>query len=838
MKTNPALNSRPPCLALLALALGLAWQTWSVQPAQAEVITDGTVGPVQTLNGFIELPQTLGTVVGNNLFHSFNRFDLTQDETAYFTTTAANLAHVIARVTGGTASKINGTLALLPATGSRPDFYFINPAGVTFGAHSMVDVPAAFHVSTAQRLIFADGSAWDTSQAQVSTLSAAPPQAFGFLDSAPAASVTFNNRDLTTGQLSLGDCTSDCVHSLTMNDGAYVDIVAGNIQFEDTDLYPADYGDFRLVAVGSQGATIPTTGEVNATLTGSLAMQNSTLSPESQSQASNIAVYAGDVNLGYEGELYIFNIGDWAGGEIIVKASRSITLGEGAEINAVARSTGKAPDVRIQAASLTADGSFNLNNPEKTTGIYSESNESSSGASGNVTVNVSGNISLQGGAIISTTSNGIGNAGNINISAENITLDRQGQTGEYSKTGIFSDTNSMNPTAGDAGNITVVASDTLTLQNGAAISSKTDGIGLGGKVTANTRNLTIDGLASVGLFTGITSQANYGSQGNAGRVEVIAQESLLIREAGAITSDTYGTGRAGEVVVNTGNLTIDSAGSNYFTGISSEATNSSSGQTGNVNVTAAKHITLVNQGQLSIRSTATVTDPNLLEMSRLTVTTPYLELADHGAITAAATGNTNASQILIEAGNLTIDNAAVSTASHDGNGGPITLNIGDLGQLRDARITTSVDGNNGNGGDITLNAAYFLMQTGFIQANTSAPLASGGEINLGVQNLLPSAASLEVGGGQIRDFQPGVFGRNIIQAAAPFGVNGDIALATPQLDLSGALVSLNAGLVDYRSLLTPACQTVPGSAVSVQHRGGLPTSSLGPLRPEYKPGSH
>ena len=67
-------------------------------------------------------------------------------QSALFITTTPTLANVISRVTGGSASQINGRLMLLPLAGGAPNFFFINPAGVTFGAGASIDVPGAFHV--------------------------------------------------------------------------------------------------------------------------------------------------------------------------------------------------------------------------------------------------------------------------------------------------------------------------------------------------------------------------------------------------------------------------------------------------------------------------------------------------------------------------------------------------------------------------------------------------------------------------------------------------------------------------------------------------------------------
>jgi len=107
-------------------------------------MTDGSVGAVQRFSGSgksFTVPETLGKLKGNNLFHSFARFNIDAGESATFTTQTASIQNVISRVTGGEVSSIHGLLELQAAAGSRPDFYFINPAGVVFGAGARVDVP-------------------------------------------------------------------------------------------------------------------------------------------------------------------------------------------------------------------------------------------------------------------------------------------------------------------------------------------------------------------------------------------------------------------------------------------------------------------------------------------------------------------------------------------------------------------------------------------------------------------------------------------------------------------------------------------------------------------------
>jgi cytochrome c peroxidase len=74
-----------------------------------------------------------GVNVGGNLFHSFQYFSVAVGETALFTTTTPGINNVISRVTGGYPSFIDGTIRLQAASGA-PNFFLINPNGVTFTA--------------------------------------------------------------------------------------------------------------------------------------------------------------------------------------------------------------------------------------------------------------------------------------------------------------------------------------------------------------------------------------------------------------------------------------------------------------------------------------------------------------------------------------------------------------------------------------------------------------------------------------------------------------------------------------------------------------------------------
>src|SRR5215217_300577 len=159
----------------LSLLTGIA--AWPLA-AEAEVVTDGTLGRRVRLTGReVEVGADLGQVRGRNLFHSFERFGVERGGRVTFTG-PRGFDNVISRVTGGEASRIDGTLASkVPGA----DVYLVNPSGIVFGPGARLDVPGSFHASTADEVRFGDGAAFSARDPSGSTLSVAAPEAFGFL---------------------------------------------------------------------------------------------------------------------------------------------------------------------------------------------------------------------------------------------------------------------------------------------------------------------------------------------------------------------------------------------------------------------------------------------------------------------------------------------------------------------------------------------------------------------------------------------------------------------------------------------------------------------------------
>ncbi|MGH8656177.1 MAG: filamentous hemagglutinin N-terminal domain-containing protein [Gammaproteobacteria bacterium] len=232
-------------LTLLALTLGAT--------TQAEITVDGSLGSFRgSLAGpAFQIDANLGRQIGTNLFHSFGAFNINHPESATFTPNGSSgpIANVLSRVTGDSASTIDGALR---STIPNANLFFFNPHGAVFGPHAQLDVPGSFHVSTADYLRLEDGVRFDAQpSAHDALLTTAPPAAFGFLSEQPAGiSVQGSAIELKEGKtLSLVGGDFDFV-------GADLDS-----QGQPTSFLGAPGGRINLASVASSGeVSLGTTG--------------------------------------------------------------------------------------------------------------------------------------------------------------------------------------------------------------------------------------------------------------------------------------------------------------------------------------------------------------------------------------------------------------------------------------------------------------------------------------------------------------------------------------------------------------------------------------------------
>lgn len=153
----------------IGISLATRMGVFGELPGDAQSITlDGSLGPIRSLgNGPVYVIQPGdGRTSGTNLFHSFNRFNLNQGEQANFQSPAA-IQNILVRVTGGSASSIDGVLS---TNNSNANLFLLNPAGILLGRNARLQIGGSFIASTADSFVFADGTQFSAIAPQASPL--------------------------------------------------------------------------------------------------------------------------------------------------------------------------------------------------------------------------------------------------------------------------------------------------------------------------------------------------------------------------------------------------------------------------------------------------------------------------------------------------------------------------------------------------------------------------------------------------------------------------------------------------------------------------------------------
>jgi len=845
-----------------------------IQPVKAEVVTDGTAGAIVTMQGNqYTIDQQLGTMVGDNLFHSFLSFNVKTNETATFTGNSA-IKNVISRVTGGNSSNIDGTIS--SQIGSE-GFYLINPAGIVFGNNAQVDVPASFYATTAKQLIFSNGDIVNSDSPTASSFSIATPQSFGF-------AANSNSK-----------ITIDAV-DLSVKNGNQLSFVANNLDVnlnasQNTRLTAAE-GGINLIAQGSSTQVIPvkntdlstgangdifiksTTFDVRGNGSGSVYLQganlelsDSTITADnngSQDAVGKINIQAQNLTMDQSNiDADVLSSGN--GANLVIDVSDKMllnnisnismnsevgTLGDVGQINIKAQDfvmldrsflttsangDGKGGDINISSSSILLDG-YDYRGIGAGVGIRSSSLSSASVARvdgepqvvTNQALGNSGNINIKTNSIdiiqtarISTSTFSKGNAGKVQIDAQQINLDSKSYAGDINKqgepyiTGIFSNTsvfeksnivlgfdattNSISredvrlSASGNAGEI-ILNADNIYIKQTAQVSSSTTSLGNAGTIQVNSQLLDIDSLGLVAASTGLLTESSNASSGDAGSISVNSKQ-LTISNAAVIKSSSATSGQAGSISIN------------------------------------ASAISMYNNGLISVKG-KDKTDNNAINTPTININARSLQLSQQSNISAQSDGTASGGKITVSASNdIILDSLSqISTEANDADAGSITLDTPAL-LLNNGLVTSSVgrlvDGQpviHGNAGDISLNSNSLIMSAGFIQANTQGVSGHGGAIFVNSNQVVSAYNRLAVGGGVPQDFLANS-GENIIQAASPAGSPGKITITSPIDNMTTLLQAVDSSFKPIVVIANNPCEMESGelpSSLIISGRGALP----------------
>lgn len=765
----------------------------------AQVVADPSLGSNVTLNGnTFEI--TNGTIVGGrNLFHSLSRFDVPSGGTASFLNPPA-IVNIFARVTGGTASNIQGTIQ---AQGTA-NLFLLNPQGMLFGPNAQLNLSGSFIATSATGVQFPGGArfAQTTAVDRANLLLAVDPSALLFNQLNPGP---IQNRSTAGG---VGLSTPD--RSLLLVGGAVV--VEGGILFAPNGRIElaalAAPGQVDLTRAGNLlGLTVPldtqtaditlTDGAILATTdnpNGGIGLTGRQISLRNNSianglQRSGITVRAEQLTLQANSFLTTTTANAANAGSIQIQVADTVNVVGRSGIVSFdqAGATGSSGDINLTARRLLLDDRGSL--ISSTTGV---------GQAGMVTIRTTDTVEFTNNSLLSASTNGSGNGGNLLLETGVLKLANNsgllvgalgaGNSGTIAiraRDRIEASQNSLISTlslgSGNAGDLTLDTAQ-LSLQSGSFISADTGGSGNGGNVTIR----ATEAIDLVGQFSlddrqvpSITTRVGIDGTGNGGNLQITTRQ-LRVRGGGSIATTTFGPGQAGNLTIRATDLTEVS---------------------GRVWVPAT--------GLFAVSELAVGSGFSSGNGGRLTLETGVLNLTDNALITASTAGRGNGGTIDIQAAQVNIQNANINALTNgSGKAGDISLRAAQI-HLDQAGIAAQVrSGASGQGGTIVLEAQQLQLQNGSQVNNSTFGAGQAG-------NLTIRANQVVVAGQNSQGTPSGLFAG---VGAGAFGQGGNLRIEADQLLIrDGGLLStqtLGSGNAGNLAIVTRLLQMRNQGAVS------------------------
>jgi filamentous hemagglutinin family protein len=429
----------------ISITLGLATGCLlaPTPPALAQLIEDtapdralGTT--VTPFNQQIDLIDG-GVQRGQNLFHSFQDFNIGAGGAAYFRH-VPEVQNILTRVTGGNPSRIQGILGTIGfANGqflpSTANVFLINPAGIIFGPGAELDVGGSFVATTAHGLKFGT----------LGEFSATNPQP-------PSPLLTINPSALFVNQLAASQPRPGNIQVngsfLFVPNSQSLLLVGGDVQLDNAAVGVFGPGGGRVELGGITGP-----GQVDLTLQGN-----------EWRLGFLVGIARGDVQIRNQSRV---NLLGETGGSLAIH-TRNLEILEGSRVlggiaNGSGTTTSQAGDIEVDAT-----GEIQI---RQSSVIANLVGIGATGNSGKVVVRAK-SLTLAEGSILGSQINGLGNGGNVEVTAEAITLDRPNSNGNRSA--IISEVSAIG--RGKGGDVTIQAG-VLTITNGAGVSATTFGTG-------------------------------------------------------------------------------------------------------------------------------------------------------------------------------------------------------------------------------------------------------------------------------------------------------------------------------------------------------------------------
>lgn len=615
---------------------------------------------------------TNGTAASSNLFHSFQEFSIpTRGSATFDLINTPNIRTIFNRVTGSNISNIDGLIQTVNQ--SQPvSLFLLNPNGIVFRSNAQLNVSGSFIGTTANTIHFEDGTRFNADQSPLLTMSA--PVGLQFGQSSSSITVQGTGHRLTSQNpvfapyrptqphdgLAARSITL-IGHSVSLNNAMLTApegrIEVGGVQQGFVGVTPSGLNYDRVSSFGDVALTGRSLIDVNGINSGSV-----------QVVGQNIAVTDGSA-------IWLQNRGTQTGGNINIAASESLTV------------TGTAPDLSTRSSIINEAVGFGTNG---TTQISAP------------------RLSVEAGGAISSRNYSRSTGGNLSINAARLNISGFSAIAPD----VFSVLGTLTFSTGNAGDLNVSAQK-ISVESGGYLGTTTIGTGRSGNAIVHAEDIFVAGTTP--MFIGSVIAANTAGLGGNGGNLTINTRRLTLRNSGLIAVSSIGQGSAGNLTVNATEF-IDVAG----------------GVEGTYGSAIASTVDFPNP---SLQRLFGIPAQPRGDAGDVMVNSSIVRLSNGGGISSLNLGIGDAGKVRINADSIVLDQRGdISAFTFSGKGGEIIVQARSALLRRNSSITATARGQ-GNGGNIQLKIPVIVgLENSDIIAN--AIDGRGGNINITTQAIL------------------------------------------------------------------------------------------------------
>ncbi|MBE9002637.1 filamentous hemagglutinin N-terminal domain-containing protein [Nostoc sp. LEGE 12447] len=413
----------------------------------------------------------------------------------------------------------------------------------------------------------------------------------------------------------------------------------------------------------------------------------------------------------------------------------------GGGVTALSSGGGSVGSISIQARNAVEVTQSNIS-----TGIVTQFGSKTQATAGDITIETQ-RLNLKDGGYVSTTTSSSANAANIFIKASDYVeisgFSRGSSSGVLSQSSFGS---------GNGGNVTIETPRLSLTQGGNISTSSTTSSGNAGDITIRAKDVELDGFVFVPK-----EQLNILNNPAAEEIlsEPLAQE-VLSRFGGFfymsdLTSDVIGSNanvRGGTITIDTERLRLSNGGN-----ISTSVFGGGRGQGGNLVVHATDSIDITGVGAERLDGSfvpsglfAELQTGGIGSGGNINVTTGRLNLSNNGEISASTFNQGNAGNITINANQIDLrGSSSVRTQVDDeakGKAGNISIKAQLLNVQEESQISSATQGN-GNAGNLTVQVDNIILTgsdsesaTGLISSVDEKANGQGGDIDITSDRLI------------------------------------------------------------------------------------------------------